>query len=180
MDPAGRTDLLGIEMAARTGLFALLDRLAAGETLPDTADARKARRLFLAGRRAIAAPQPSKKLMRRAMRVYRDARKQARPSTLRLVLDSLAAPAPALRAGTMKQDRFLRFEGDITVEIAVAARGSTLQIRGQVSPRNAAGFVTIGAKTVRVRADGTFVIRGVRRGPTEIIVGAARITGLTL
>ena len=168
-------------MAARQGLANLLDRLAAGETLPAGAAAARAHRLFLAGRRAIAAPVASQKLLRRALRIFRDERKRSSaPSVLRLVLDSLVRAAPAVRTGATKRDRFLRFEGAVTVELAVIAKARGVELRGQVLPADAVKSVSIGGKRVPVETDGTFVARNVPRGPTEIAVGAAKITGLTL
>ena len=80
--------------------FALLFEHAAGRSTPrveehllacDTcaAEAARAQLLLDAGRRAADAPRPSRRLLRRATRIFREHGKvEDRPSLLRLVLDT--------------------------------------------------------------------------------------------
>jgi hypothetical protein len=121
--------------------------------------------------------------MARAMRIFREFAR-ARPSVLRLVLDSLAgaAPVPALRARAART-RFLRFEGEVTVEVEVSVARRGLDVRGQVTPRGDAAEVRLRGRRVRraaVAADGTFVVRGVSPGPVVLEVGRLRTEGLVL
>jgi hypothetical protein len=142
--------------------------------------AERALRLLGAGRRAAAWPLPSRRAMRRAMRIFREARAPARPSLLELVLDSLLAPAPAVRAAAAPA-RFLRYAGRITVEIQVTPRPRSVELLGQITPRDYAREVVLrSGKLVRrgpVAEDGTFRLVAPRRR-LGIEIGDARIAGL--
>jgi hypothetical protein len=171
----------------------LLDR-AAGRTAPvDEAHLREcggcreafeaARRLVAAGRRALAEHGPGRRAMARAMRLFREGAGKTRIA-LRPVLDSLLAPAPALRSGSRAPSRFLRFEGPAVVELQVSGGPGGTELRGQVTPRDFAAEVTLTAGRVRRRAavepDGTFLFLRAPKGPVRLLVGRAMIDGLSL
>ena len=172
---------------------ALLDHLA-GRTAPQVAAhleacpacavrAADARRLLAAGRRAAAAPAPSRRALRRARAIFREAHAPPQVSLLRLVLDSLTRPAPALRRAGAKATRFLRYEGAVTVELQLTptATRQRIDLHGQLTPADFAGEVVLEAgrvrRTVPVTADGTFVVRGVPKRDVELRIGTARIRG---
>jgi anti-sigma factor RsiW len=141
--------------------------------------------LLAAGRRALRAPRPSRKALKRAARIFREHRSASQPSILQLVLDSLLRPAPALRtAATASPTRFLRYEGVATVELQVTPVRGRVELRGQVTPPDfaAEALLVSGAKKRRgkVAADGTFLWRAVPHGEVEIRIGTVRITGLDL
>jgi hypothetical protein len=148
------------------------------------ARAERAARLLAAGRRAVSAPKLSKRAMKRALRVFRQHLASQQPGALRLVLDSLLRPAPALRATTASPARFLRYEGAATVELQVTPAARGVEVRGQVTPAGHADEVILRVGRTRRRGsvakDGTFVLRNVPRGEVEIRVGPTRITGLSL
>ncbi|MHC4932803.1 MAG: hypothetical protein ACYTGV_11505, partial [Planctomycetota bacterium] len=148
------------------------------------ARAERAARLLAAGRRALSAPKLSKKAMKRAVRVFRENLAPQQPATLRLVLDSLLRPAPALRATRASPARFLRYEGAATVELQVTPAARGVEVRGQVTPSGHADEVILrvgrASRRATVAEDGTFLLQRVPRGEVEIRVGPTRITGLTL
>ena len=175
----------------------LLDHLAGREdpavagTLADDAQAAdlaaRAGRLLLAGRRAAAAPAPSRKLLARARRIFVQERREALPrrgkQLLELLLDTLRTPRPALalRRGraTPVQPRFLKFGGACTVELQVTPMARGLELRGQVTPAATAreAVLTVGARTRRaaVAAEGTFLFTGLPRGRIELTLGSVVI-----
>ena len=153
---------------------------------PGSALADQAKRLVETGRRALAAPRPGKRLLKRARRIFLEHRAPPKTSLLRMVLDSLLTPAPAVRAEAQAaEQRFLRFEGDVVVDLQVSPKsGSRVELRGQVTPADAATqvFLHAGKRTIRtqVHGDGTFLMRSVPRGEVDLVVGGARIAGLVL
>jgi len=140
------------------------------------AAAQKAARLLEAGRRAAAAPKPSRRAFRIAMQAFRG---EKAPAFLQLVFDSFlkTATAHAIRSGALTS-RFLRFTGDVDMEIEVKEGARGAEVRGQLRPANCAGEVTLLAgktrRRAKVGADGTFVLRNVPRKTVEIRVGTAR------
>ena len=138
-------------------------------------------RLVAAGRRARPVSL-STRARRRVQRIFRD---HFRPkvSLLDLVLDSLWRPAPALRTAAAPA-RFLRFEGDVQVELEITPSRRGVDLRGQLTPAGYAREVllTVAGKRrrARVAADGTFLLRGVPRREVQLEIGAARIEGLHL
>lgn len=153
-------------------------RIDRGAIPPDRIEA--ARRLLDAGRRALTAPTPSRRLRKRARRVFRDAREAEarRGGLLRCVLDNLLQPAPALRASAAVS-RFLRFEGHRTVELQVTPRDRGVELRGQVTPPTGIDTATLRTdgrtRTAPVDEGGLFVFRRVRVGRIELDFGDARI-----
>jgi hypothetical protein len=147
--------------------------------------ARQAARLLAAGRRAMSAPAMSRKAQSRAMRIFRQSnQRSAGASTLRLVLDSLLRPAPAVRASQAPAKRFLRYEGKVGVDLQITREAGRIELRGQMTPAGYAQRVdaSVRSKTFQaaVEADGTFVLRGLPPGPAELRLGDARILGLEL
>lgn len=144
----------------------------------------KAERFLHAGARAIAAPQPSRRALQRAVRIFREAQAPGRSAVLRLVLDSLLRPAPALRTQAATPTRFLRYEGRVTVEIQIAPGARGVELRGQITPADhTPEVVLLAGKTrrkSRVEADGTFVLSGVPKRTVELRIGDARIPDLEL
>lgn len=141
-------------------------------------EAAKARRLLESGRRAMAEPEPSKRAHRLAMEAFRGG--EAAPSLLQLVFDSFLKPATAegIRAGALAS-RFLRFSGDVTVEIEVREGARGADLHGQLAPAAYATAVSLVAgktrRSAKVLADGTFVLRNVPRKTVELRIGSARI-----
>ncbi len=141
------------------------------------ARAQKAARLLEAGRKAVMEPKPSRRALRLAMQAFRG---EKAASFLQLVFDSFLKPATAqaIRSGALTA-RFLRFSGDVNVEIEVREGAGGAEVRGQIAPADYANEVTLLAGKVRRRAkvlaDGTFVLRRVPRKAVEIRVGTARI-----
>jgi hypothetical protein len=141
------------------------------------AAAQKAARLLEAGRRAVAEPKPSRRALKLALQAFRG---ETGPSFLQLVFDSFMKPATAegIRSGALTS-RFLRFTGDVNVEIEVKEGASGAEIRGQLTPANHAPEVVLTAGKVRrrakVNADGTFVLRNVPKKTVEIRVGTSRV-----
>jgi len=139
--------------------------------------AAKARRLLETGRRAAAEPKPSRRALRLAMEAFRGGK--TAPSFLQLVFDSFLKPATAeaIRAGALTS-RFLRFSGDVNVEIEVRGGARGAEVRGQITPPDYAAEVSAVAGKTRRRAevaeDGTFVLRNVPRKTVEFRVGSAR------
>jgi len=178
-------------MGKRSVEFAdLLDHLAGRENAAaarvlesDPGLAARARRLLDAGRRAETAPVPGKRLLARARRIWIRERKETRPSVLELLLDTMRAPAPAiaLRRGRVAsaRPRFLKFGGACTVELQVTVRERGVELRGQVTPADAApeAVVRAGARVRRapVAGDGTFVFPRLPRGRIELGLGSAVI-----
>jgi RNA polymerase sigma factor (sigma-70 family) len=141
------------------------------------AAAQKAARLLEAGRRAVAEPKPS----RRALSLARQAFVTGRtPSLLELVFDSFRSPATAegIRSGALTS-RYLRFAGDVHVEIEIREGARGTEVRGQLTPPSYAAEAALFAGKVRrrakVSADGSFLLRNVPRKTVEIRVGNARI-----
>ncbi|HEX5137880.1 MAG TPA: hypothetical protein VFY93_12965 [Planctomycetota bacterium] len=141
-----------------------------------SAAAAQARRLVEAGRRAMAEGKPSRRAMKLAMQAFRG---EPAPSFLQLVFDSFLKPATAeaIRAGALSS-RFLRFSGDVTVELEIREGGRGAEVRGQISPGNfAPEVVAISGKTRRrakVGEDGTFVLRNLPRKTVEFRIGNTR------
>jgi hypothetical protein len=141
-----------------------------------SAAAAKARHLLEAGRRAMAEPKPSRRALKLAMQAYRG---EPAPSFLQLVFDSFLKPATAeaIRAGALTA-RFLRFSGDVTMELEVKEGARGAEVRGQISPANfATEIVAVSGKTRRrakVGADGTFVLKNLPRKTVEFRIGSAR------
>lgn len=141
------------------------------------AAAQKAARLLEAGRRAVLEPKPSRRALKLAMQAFRGERP---PSFLQLVFDSFLKPATAdaIRAGALTS-RFLRFTGDVNMEIEVREGASGADLRGQLTPADFAKEVTLlagkGRRRAKVAADGTFVLKNVPRKTVEIRVGNARV-----
>jgi hypothetical protein len=102
------------------------------------------------------------------------------PSFLQLVFDSFLKPATAdaIRAGALTS-RFLRFSGDVELEIEVREGASGAELRGQLTPADYATEVMVTAgkarRRAKVQADGTFVLRNVPRKTVEIRVGNSRV-----
>lgn len=140
------------------------------------AAAQKAARLLEAGRKATAEPKPSRRALRLAMQAFRG---EKGPSFLQLVFDSFLKPATAqaIRSGALTA-RFLRFSGEVSMEIEVKEGARGAEVRGQLSPPDYATEVVLVAGKVRrrakVAADGTFALRDVPRKAVEIRVGSAR------
>jgi hypothetical protein len=154
------------------------------EACPACAEAAAAAaRVIAAGRRAATAPAPTKRALKRAGRIFRDARRAEAPGLLELVFDSFLKPVAAVRSGAAAA-RFLRYEGDVTVEIEVREGVRGRDLRGQLTPKGYAKEVTLVAGRVRRRArvepDGTFVLRAVPRGEAELRIGPARVAHLDL
>lgn len=183
-------------MSARhPSLAALMDQLSGRESRATAthlsacascrARADEARRLLLTGRRALSAPALGARGKRRAVALFR---REQRPQAglLRLVLDTLLRPAPALRAagaaGTAA--RYLRFEGDMTVELQVTPRNRGVELRGQITPADAASEVIARSAKARRRApvqrDGTFVFRSLPLRRVDLRFGAGLIRDLEL
>jgi anti-sigma factor RsiW len=141
------------------------------------AAAAQARRLLDAGRRAMAEPKPSRRAMKLAIQAFRG---ETGPSFLQLVFDSFMKPATAeaIRSGALTS-RFLRFTGDVNMEIEIKEGASGAEVRGHLTPANFAPEVVITAgrarRRAKVQADGTFVFRNVPRKTVEIRVGNARV-----
>ncbi len=141
------------------------------------AAAQKAARLLDAGRRAAKEGKPSRRAIRLAMLAFRG---EKAPFLLQLVFDSFRTPATAegIRSGALTS-RFLRFSGDVNVEIEVREGAGGADVRGQLLPADYAREVTLLAGKTRRRskvdADGTFVLRKVPRKAVELRVGIARI-----
>lgn len=147
------------------------------------APAAGARRVVEIGRRALAGPRPARRHMRAAIRAFRQARENWGNSLLKLVLDSMLrpAPAPALRAGA-SPPRFLRYEGEVTVELQITSAARGVSLLGCVSPPDRADEVilTAGSTQRRTLVDktGMFALRRVPRRELELRIGSALITGL--
>jgi hypothetical protein len=82
-------------------------------------------------------------------------------------------------AGAAAPARFLRFEGERTVEVQATPRDRGLEIRGQVTPPAGIDAVTLRAdgrtRTAPVDESGLFVFRRVRAGRIELDFGVARV-----
>jgi len=158
---------------------AAVARFLAGE--PEVAE--RARRLLDAGRRAMRAPQPSRKALRRAARIF-SRRETPRPSVLGLVLDSLLRPAPALRTAATQRVRFLRFEGEAKVELQIAPVHGGVELRGQVTPADFSVEVVVrwdgGQRKGKVDSNGTFHFARLPRRTVDLEIGAATIRGLEM
>ena len=138
--------------------------------------AQKAARLLEAGRKATAEPKPSRRALRLAMQAFRG---EKGPSLLQLVFDSFLKPATAqaIRSGALTA-RFLRFSGEVGMEIEIREGARGAEVRGQLTPADFATEVVLVAGKVRrvakVAADGTFLLRNVPRKAVEFRVGNAR------
>ncbi len=168
-------------MASRSPhLAAILDGLLGrGPRVPGAHE--EAERLLAAGRRALASAPPGRRAMARARRIFVDAARP-RASLLRLVLDSMLAPAAALRASTAP-GRFLRFEGAVTVELHLTPAARGIDLRGQLTPAGYAAEVVVAGRRrrrARVAPDGGFVMRAVPRGTVTLEIGPSRFEGLSL
>jgi anti-sigma factor RsiW len=140
------------------------------------AEAARARRLIDAGRRAAAEPKPSSRAVKLGMQAFRG---EKAPSFLQLVFDSFLKPATAegIRSGALAS-RFLRFSGEVQVELEVKEGGGGAEVRGQLTPPDYAPEVTVIAgktrRRAKVAADGTFVLKNVPRKTVEFRVGSVR------
>ena len=173
---------------AHPSFAAILDHLAGHEPRgvaahlarcgPCAPRAAEAARLLAAGRRAHDAPRPGARLLRRAVGIFRAHRRGESPGLLRLVLDSWLQPAPALRTGTARA-RFLRFEGEVVVEMQLTVEAGRVEVRGQLTPPDFAAEVVAIARARRKRAkvggDGTFLLRGLPRTRLDFEIGTTRI-----
>jgi len=171
---------------------ALLDHLAGRESAQVAAhvaacescthEAAAARRLLEAGRRAATAPTMTKKQRRTARSIFKQAFAPPRVSLLKMVLDSLTQPAPAVRSGA-PEARFVRFEGAVTVEMQISKAPRGVEVRGQVTPADYATRVeaegTGRRRTSAIGPDGTFLFR-LPRGETDFRIGNTRINKLRL
>jgi anti-sigma factor RsiW len=180
-------------MAARhLSLPVLLDQLSGRETKAATehlsacaacrGQAKRARRLLDAGRAALVAPALSARTRRKALALFRR-EQRPQPGLLRCVLDSLLRPAPALRnMGTAA--RYLRFEGDVTVELQVTPQRRGVELRGQITPADFTEEIIVTSGKARRRAsvkpDGTFVFRSLSRGKVDVQMGDGFIRDLEL
>ncbi|MGQ0615218.1 MAG: hypothetical protein ACT4PV_15905 [Planctomycetaceae bacterium] len=139
-----------------------------------------AERLLDAGRRAVASPAPSQRLLARAVRLFRE----ADSPRLRLAFDSFLHMAPALRSLAAAPPRFLRFEGAATVELQVSRTTRGFDVRGQVTPADFTKEVAfVAGPTVRrakVESDGSFLLRRLARGCYRLEAGAAAFDALEL
>jgi hypothetical protein len=160
-----------------------LDRLARAGEVPDDETARQARRLLEAGRRAVASPAPGRKARTAALRTFR---KQSKPvaGLLRLVFDSWAQASLAVRAGSQPTRRFLRFEGDVSVDVQVTPAERGVEVRGQLDPSDSATAILLRSegreRSANVASDGTFVLRRVSSGTYTLVVGDLTLEGLDL
>lgn len=144
-----------------------------------------AQRLIDAGRRATSVTSMSARARKRALRIFREHHRpeNAMGSILRLVLDSFQGMTPALRRAGGSSTRFLKFEGDIVVELQVAPDSRGVELRGQVTaPGQPEGVsipvrLTVGnrERVGKVDPDGTFVFRNVARGAVTLHVLGARV-----
>lgn len=140
----------------------------------DPAAEKIARRLIHAGRSAVAAPQPGRSARRAALRIFRDAHRAPRSSVLRIVLDSLSTPAPALRNEGRGSVRFLRIEGACTVDLQVRRGARGFEVRGQVEGASV-HEVQLGQKRANVDEDGLFVMRAIPAGTVTLRIGDAAV-----
>jgi len=145
----------------------------------------RARLILEAGRRAMKAPKPSKRAIGRAMRLFRDFHRPPRPGFLRLVLDSFLQPAPAVRSTAANPPPFLRFDGQITVELQLTAGSRGVDMHGQLTPPDCAREIEVRAadrvlRRARVGSEGHFEMTNLPRREVEIRIGEARIGGLHL
>ncbi len=108
---------------------------------------------------------------------------------LKLVFDSWSGEATALRAVATQDVRFLRYDGEFSVELQVRTDGGSTEIRGQVTPHRAATWGVLVPnghieREFRIAEDGTFVVGDLPAQPIELDLdldfGSARITDLTL
>lgn len=166
--------------------FADLLDLAAGRATDDAharacaacrARLAEARRIVEAGREALRAPAPGKRAMRLAMAAFRRARAEPR-GAFRLAFDSFLEALPALRA-TAASSRFLRFEGEATLELEVREGARGTELRGQVTPPGFAPEVTVTqggrSRSASLDAQGVFLVRGLRPGGIEMRLGEHRV-----
>lgn len=163
------------------------------EECPRCAEAlARARRILEAGRIAVGTPAPGRRAMRLAMAAFREARR-AQPGRLRLLFDSVAEAAFAVREGAPRS-RFLRFgpaesgaagvEAGPTIEVEVTPGPRGLSLRGQVVPPAAAqeAVATAGegaqavVRRARVDGRGLFHLKGLPRGTVELRLGAVVAT----
>ncbi len=108
----------------------------------------------------------------------------AAPS-LKLVFDSFAANALALRSTSTRDIRFLRYDGEFSVEIQVKPDGRGAELRGQISPCDAtSGGILIPQGCIEhefaVAEDGTFRLSCLNGDAVDIDFGPARIVDLPL
>jgi hypothetical protein len=103
---------------------------------------------------------------------------------LRLVLDTLLRPAPALRTTRAAPTRFLRYEGEVTVEIQLGAGSRGVDLLGQLTPathaREVEAIWDAGRRRARIDDEGVFRLRNLPRREIELRIGTTRITGLRL
>ena len=152
-----------------------------------------ARRLIAAMRRSATAPRLTRAQLRRASRIYRSERGGAKEkvSFLRLVFDSLASPAPALRApsgapaGTSPATRFLRFaEAGVTVELQLTRSARGIDLFGQILPAGFSGEARLEGdgwkRSAQVNDDGTFRFARLPRGkgPFDLSLGTVAVRGI--
>ncbi|MDH3591562.1 MAG: hypothetical protein OER88_06770 [Planctomycetota bacterium] len=137
-----------------------------------------ARRLLAAGRVAVRASAPPKRVLKRAYRIFRDNRgAPRRRGSLQLVLDTLLGPIPSVRSRAVAPARFLRFSGDWTLELRISRGARGLTIHGQVLPAGRVDSVAArSGKTTRrasIGDDGTFVLKNLAARPWTLDFGPA-------
>jgi len=131
------------------------------------------------------APKPSKRALSRALRIFRDHHRPDRPGLLHLVLDSLLRPVPAVRSTAATPPRYLRYDGQITVELQLTAGSRGIDLHGQLTPPDYAREVEVCAgdrvlRRARVGVQGHFEMTNLPRREVEVRIGEARIGRLRL
>lgn len=170
---------------------AVLDALLGRGSMPEGADAalvERAQQFVAAGRTVGEQPAPSRRALRRADKIFRSAARERKQSAgldlLRLVFDSWLEPAPALRYEGGERPRFLRYAGAFTVELQILDVSGRVQLRGQVTPPDAAteARLQIGSRTRRAKIDtaGLFSFERLARGTVALRIGEMQIEGLPL
>lgn len=143
-------------------------------------------RLLRATRAAGRAPRLSRSLARRALRIYRDQMRPARPTLLELLFDSLRTPAPALRkSARYEAPRFMKFgTADVGVELQFARIGRGIELRGQITPADYAPEVELElrgrVRRTGVDANGAFRFASLASGSARLTIGPARIEDLEI
>ena len=172
-------------------LGAVLDALMNRGSMPEGADAamiQRAQRLVATGRSVCEQPAPSRRALRRADKLFRSAARERQRTAgmdlLRLVFDSWLEPAPALRYEGGDRPRFLRYAGAFTVELQILDVSGRVQLRGQVTPSDAAteARLQVGSRTrlAKIDAAGSFSFEGIARGTALLAIGEMQIEGLPL
>ncbi|MHC4957759.1 MAG: hypothetical protein ACYTGN_05235 [Planctomycetota bacterium] len=146
-------------------------------------EARRARRLLEAARRAAEAPELSRRARKAALKAFR-AESAPDPGRLCLVFDSWAQAGQPVRTSAQPVRRFLRFEGNVSVDMQVTPAERGVDVRGHVDPANATPAVILRCegreRSATVSPDGTFVLRRVSNGIYTLLVGRLRFEGIQL